>query len=107
MTRAQMMRLIWIDAWLESGEILLRRAHIEQAFGISTAQASLDLRAFRRLFSRRLGYDASAKGYVRGVIPPVFHADDRRAVLTAAAAAERAHYRRFCAKKNLSKEDQP
>lgn len=63
MTRGQMHRLIWIDAWLSENRFGLQRAHIEEVFDISTAKASLDINLFNRLFPGRLSYDRSAKCY--------------------------------------------
>lgn len=63
MTRAQIMRIIWIDAYIEAGEFLLRRQHLCLAFDISIPQASKDLAMFQALFPDRLAYDRSEKGY--------------------------------------------
>jgi hypothetical protein len=63
MTRFQAMRLIWIDAWLERSEFLLRRQHLMEAFDISTPQASYDLKQFNNAFPGRLTFDRSAKGF--------------------------------------------
>jgi hypothetical protein len=45
----------------------LRRAGLESTFGISTPQASVDLRNYRELAPRNIDYDASEKIYVPGV----------------------------------------
>ena len=60
----QTMRLIWIDAVLdEDGEI--NRTDIMRAFGVSVAQASVDLSAYRRRHQGHLYYDTSAKCWRR------------------------------------------
>ncbi|TCT34627.1 hypothetical protein [Martelella mediterranea] len=59
----QTMRLLWIDAAVQSEQALLRRADICQTFDISISQAALDLRQFQTAFPGRLEYDRSAKGY--------------------------------------------
>lgn len=64
MTRAQILRLIWIDMFIEDGEFLLRREHLRLAFDISIPQASIDLKRFAELFPGRLHYDKSRKGYI-------------------------------------------
>lgn len=64
MTFAQNMRIIWIDAVLEQ-HVMIRRADLCSAFGISTPQASSDIKAFGARFPNRIRYDASRKGYVR------------------------------------------
>ncbi len=63
MRRAQVMRMIWIDAYIEAGEFLLRRQHLRLAFDISIPQASADLAMFQGLFPGRIAYDKSEKGY--------------------------------------------
>lgn len=63
MTRAQILRLIWIDMFVEAGEFQLQREHLRLAFDISIPQASLDLKRFAELFPGRLAYDKSRKGY--------------------------------------------
>ena len=94
MTRGQGLRLIWIDAFVEEKQFVMRRAHIELAFDISTPQASLDLRLFMRLFPGRLVYDKSEKGYrADAAVQSPFTADERAAALLAGAAAARAHAR--------------
>jgi hypothetical protein len=59
---AQLMRLVWIDHHLASGQ-MLRRADIQTAFLISTVQASHDIRTYERLYPGRLDYNRSAKAY--------------------------------------------
>lgn len=56
-------RLAWIR---ESAEIFgsINRKHIEKKFGISTPQASLDLRAAKERWPGLLHYDESQKHYV-------------------------------------------
>lgn len=41
----------------------INRQHIERKFGVSTPQASLDLREFQRLNPGKIAYDKSAKRY--------------------------------------------
>lgn len=91
MTRAQLLRLIWIDAFVSAGHRpLLRRAHLELAFEISTPQASLDLRMFMARFPGRLAYDKSARGYQtdRSVSQPFTTAEHNAVLLTVAYLAE-------------------
>jgi hypothetical protein len=45
----------------------INREHLERKFGISTPQASLDLRAFQRAHPQMIQYDLSAKRYVAAV----------------------------------------
>lgn len=61
MNFARAMRLIWIDAALQTR--LRRRADLVAAFGISVPQASSDLTAFAGMFPNRMTYDRSAKAY--------------------------------------------
>lgn len=56
-------RLDYID-WRMWTAGALRRADIERNFGVSQAQASLDINEFIRRFPKALAYDASAKQYV-------------------------------------------
>jgi len=42
----------------------INREHIERKFGVSTPQASTDLRLFQERHPDRIVYDASAKRYV-------------------------------------------
>lgn len=60
-------RLAWIK---ESVEIFgfINRDHICRKFGVSVAQAAVDLRSARELWPDLIRYDASAKRYVRGEI---------------------------------------
>jgi hypothetical protein len=55
-------RLDWIR---ESVDIfgVVRREHIVKKFGVSTAQASLDLREVRERWPDLIQYDLSAKAY--------------------------------------------
>ncbi len=43
----------------------INREHIERKFGVSTPQASLDLRQFQRLHPGAMTYDASVKRYIK------------------------------------------
>lgn len=43
----------------------INREHIERKFGISTAQASLDLAAFQREFPEMITYNKSSKRFER------------------------------------------
>ena len=55
-------RLMWIDGVIDNdGEI--NRSEISQAFGISTPQASIDLRRYMELNPSRIGYDVRGKCY--------------------------------------------
>ena len=58
-------RMAWIA---ESLKIFgfINRAHIIQKFGISTAQAALDMREFNRRHPGAMHYDAKRKCYVKG-----------------------------------------
>ena len=63
-TFAVIVRLMWIDGVIENdGEI--NRREISQAFGISTPQASLDLRRYMELNPGRIAYDVRGKRYVQ------------------------------------------
>ena len=42
----------------------INRRHVERMFGISTPQASLDLREFQLRFPDEITYDKSSKRYV-------------------------------------------
>lgn len=42
----------------------INREHIERKFGVSTPQASTDLRIFQQHNPGRIAYDGSAKRYV-------------------------------------------
>ena len=57
-------RLMWIDGVIDNdGEI--NRSEISQAFGISTQQASMDLRRYMQLNPSRIAYDVRGKRYVQ------------------------------------------
>lgn len=57
-------RLMWIDGVIDNdGEI--NRSDISHAFGISTPQASLDLRRYMELNPGRIAYDVRGKRYVQ------------------------------------------
>ncbi|KAB6714292.1 hypothetical protein [Roseobacter sp. TSBP12] len=72
MNFAQRMRLIWIDSQLECGP--LNRSDIMQAFEISTAQAALDLKAYRTEHPSRIKYEPRQKHYRRPQnAKPAFH----------------------------------
>ncbi len=59
--------------WKLFWEGLLNRGDIEETFGISTPQASLDLRMYREMAGENIAYDSSAKAYVPGArITPRF-----------------------------------
>lgn len=93
-TRFQTMRLIWIDAFIEADDFLLRRKHLCRAFDISNAQAALDLKRFHGLFPGRLDYDRSDKGYRAAAgSAPVFLEVEHSAVFVACARAAQAHDR--------------
>ena len=81
---AQLMRLIWIDHHLATGN-LLRRADVQAAFQIATAQASIDIRTYERFWPGRLQYNRSAKGYtLRAGAKPAFSSGLRASVKCAA-----------------------
>ena len=63
--RATRRRFEFIE-WRLFWERGLRRAGLESAFGISTPQASVDLRNYRELASNNIDYDPSEKTYVPG-----------------------------------------
>ena len=63
MNAAQRIRVLWIDAMAARG-FGLNRADVERAFRITHAQASLDLRLYRRLFPGCVEYDRNLKRYV-------------------------------------------
>lgn len=84
---AHRMRLIWLDAALESKN-MVRRSDLVDAFGISTPQASSDIQAYRTQFSDHITYDLSAKGYRSTGKAPVWP-DKVRAAVTAAVDAIR------------------
>lgn len=46
----------------------INRCHIERKFGLSTPQASLDLKKFMANNPGRIIYDKSAKQYVREIV---------------------------------------
>lgn len=56
-------RLEWIAETLRVFGYI-NREHIEKKFGVSTPQASLDLREFQRLHPDAVTYDKSSKRYV-------------------------------------------
>ncbi|SMO97770.1 hypothetical protein SAMN06265173_1391 [Thalassovita litoralis] len=62
---AQQMRQVWIDAKLCIGDGTICRTDLIKAFGISTAQASHDLTAYRTANPQAVEYDLSAKRYRR------------------------------------------
>ena len=43
----------------------INREHIERKFGVSTPQASMDLREYMRMNPGMIAYDKTAKRYVR------------------------------------------
>lgn len=62
-TFARTVRMIWIDAVIDDdGEI--GRREIMAAFGISTPQASADLRRYMSKNPGRIAYDRSGKRYM-------------------------------------------
>lgn len=62
-------RLAWIK---ESVEIFgfINREHIEKKFGVSVAQASIDLREAQLRWPALLKYNKSAKQYIAGNSEP-------------------------------------
>ncbi|AKG94542.1 hypothetical protein Shpa_31 [Paracoccus phage Shpa] len=94
MTRAQIMRLIWIDAFVEAGEFPFRREHLRLAFDISGAQAAVDTRTFRSMFPARLVYSPKQKGYLAAPgSRSAFFPHEHSAVFVACSAAAAAHKR--------------
>jgi hypothetical protein len=89
MTRFQAQRMIWIDAWLtRSPDILLNRRHLEQAFDLSTVQASKDIARFQNLWAHRMTYNRNAKGFhAADGTAPVFAQWMHEAVFSAGRAA--------------------
>jgi hypothetical protein len=55
-------RLAWIEETVRVFGFI-NREHITRKFGISTPQASMDLRDFQRLNPGAIQYDATAKRY--------------------------------------------
>ncbi len=83
---ARLMRLIWIDAKLVIAH-RINRSDICDAFGVSTAQAAADLRAFQSQHPGRVVYDTRAKTYLRaGASVPVYPTEARYAAHRAASA---------------------
>lgn len=56
-------RMEWIAETLRVFGFINRR-HLERKFGISTPQASADLREFQRLYPEAMTYNKSLKCYV-------------------------------------------
>lgn len=91
MTRAQIFRLIWIDAFIAAGKFPLQREHLCVTFDISVPQASNDLRDFQKSFPGRITYDKSRKGYVAtDGSAAAFDDAAHSAIFIACAAAARA-----------------
>lgn len=57
-------RMEWIAETLRVFGFI-NRAHLERKFGISTPQASLDLKNFARWNPRKMFYDVNRKCYVK------------------------------------------
>ena len=57
-------RMEWISETLRVFGFI-NREHIEQKFGVSTPQASIDLQKFQRLHPGAVRYNTSAKRYER------------------------------------------
>ena len=62
-------RLAWIGEMLEIYGYI-NREHVERKFGVSTPQASADLREFDARFPGRMSYDRSAKRYTAALSEP-------------------------------------
>lgn len=60
---SKFIRLVWIDLKLEMGTI--NRGDISAAFGMSTQQASIDLKAYQTDHPDRIEYDHRARAYQR------------------------------------------
>ena len=58
----QRYRLAWIDDMIHVYGFV-NREHLMRKFGISTAQAAIDLRRFQRRYPNRVSYNLSAKRY--------------------------------------------
>lgn len=99
MTHAQTLRLIWIDAFVAQGNVLLNRKHLELTFGISTPQASNDLKKFMCLFPGRLSYSLSGKGYYANQVMPAFNPVIRQHVLLVCDSVRRASKQLTASKK--------
>lgn len=90
-TFAQTVRMMWIDNVIdEDGEI--GRGDIMAAFGISTPQASADLRRYMAKNPRRIAYDTHAKRYmvIEGT-RPLFPQRARSAALEIVCQVDRLH----------------
>ncbi len=88
MSRAQIFRIIWIDAFITRGEFGLQRQHICATFDISIPQASHDLKRFQEMFPGRITYDRSLKRYRAAAgSAPAFRDTDHSAIFLACAAA--------------------
>ena len=87
MNFSRAMRMIWIDARLAVGGCL-RRKHIMEAFGVSVAQASDDLRSFKRLFPDLISYDLTTKCYT-ATRTGVFGDDDQVDIFAAQLVVSR------------------
>jgi hypothetical protein len=57
-------RMAWIAETLRVFGFI-NREHIERKFGVSTPQASIDLRDFQRRYPGVMAYDSSARRYIR------------------------------------------
>ncbi|MDD8022403.1 MAG: hypothetical protein PHX82_04755 [Paracoccaceae bacterium] len=85
LNHAQLTRMIWIDARLV-GAARINRSDIEQAFGISTPQAALDLRSYSKLNPGRLAYSRREKCYLTAARSrPLFATRTRLSVTHAVA----------------------
>lgn len=88
LNKAQIFRLIWIDAYVSAIVTGLRRADLCLAFGISQPQASTDLGRFQLLFPDRIKYDSTKKAYFRSTTSsPIFDRESHVAILSACHAA--------------------
>jgi len=57
-------RLLWIDEIIDIFGTI-NRSHIQKKFGVSVAQASMDLQKYQKQKPGKIEYDSSNKMYVR------------------------------------------
>jgi len=57
-------RILWINETIDIFGTI-NRSHIKSKFGVSTAQASMDLRKYQKLQPGKIEYDSSNKMYIR------------------------------------------
>jgi len=62
-------RLLWIDEIIDIFGTINRR-HIQKKFGVSVAQASMDLQKYQKQKPGKIEYDSSNKMYVLQALAP-------------------------------------